>query len=84
MTTCIDPRPMAPPDDPPLPEPVPVWHFLSDDCEHEHWAQSADEADQLMEAYTLRGDPYTVSQYLVEPTEAPLPEDVSDAYDTDY
>jgi len=82
--TCLDPRPLAPPDPALPPEPVPVWHFLSDDWEHEHWAQSADEADQLMEAYALRGVPYTVQQYLVEPTEAPLPEDVSDAYCVDY
>lgn len=82
--TCLDPRPMAPPDPAPAPELVAVWHFLSDDWEHEHWAQSADEADQLMEAYALRGAPYTVQQYLVEPTEAPLPEDVSDAYCVDY
>lgn len=82
--TCLDPRPMAPPDPAPAPELVAVWHFLSDDWEHEHWAQSADEADQLMEAYALRADPYTVSQYLVEPTEAPLPEDVSDVYCLDY
>lgn len=78
--TCLDPRPMAPPDPPQAPEPVAVWHFLSDDWEHEHWAQSPDEADQLMEAYALRGDPYTVQQYLVTPDEAPLPEDISDAF----
>lgn len=31
----IDPRPLAPPDPPPEPDPQPLWHFLSDNWEHE-------------------------------------------------
>ena len=62
------------------PEPVAVWHFLSDDWEHEHWAQSSKEADELIAAYAERGEPYTVRQLLVEPDECPPPEDDSDAY----
>jgi hypothetical protein len=41
-----------------------VWHFLSDDLEHEHWTECPDEADQLYTEYALRGDPYTATSYL--------------------
>ncbi len=79
MTSTYAPR-LCPPDPPPDLEPVAVWHFLSDDWEHEHWAQSSEEADELIAAYAERGEPYTVRQLLVEPDECPPREDDSDAY----
>jgi hypothetical protein len=49
-------------------EPIAIWHFLSDDAVHEHWAQSPDEADELIAAYAERGEPYTLRKLLVMPS----------------
>ena len=73
----------SPPEDGPAPAPVPLWHFYTEDYEHEHWTESEREADTLMAEYTERGEPFTVTQELVEPDEAPPPEDDSDAF-VDY
>lgn len=63
-TYCPDPRSLSPADPPPAPPPVQVWHFLSEDLEHEHWTECPDEAEQLYTEYALRGDPYTATSYL--------------------
>jgi len=65
MTYCPDPRPLSPPDDPPATEPHPVWHFLSDDFEHEHWLEDPTEVDLLLSEYAKRGEPFTFRQLLV-------------------
>lgn len=57
----IDPRPLAPPDPPPEPDPQPLWHFLSDDWEHEHWVEDPTAVDMLLSEYTERGAPFTVA-----------------------
>ncbi len=58
------------PDDPPPPlEQVPLWHFLSDDWEHEHWVDDPTEVDEVIHAYAERGTPYTLRQLLVEPAD---------------
>ena len=66
MTYCPDPRSLAPPDDPPWPAPRPVWHFLSDDWEHEHWVDDPTEVDDYLAAYAERGAPFTLRQLLTE------------------
>jgi hypothetical protein len=65
MTYCPDPRPLCPPeDDAPAPEPHPVWHFLSDDADHEHWVDDPHEVDAILRTYTERGEPFTMRQLL--------------------
>ncbi|MEB3209301.1 MAG: hypothetical protein VKK63_10350 [Synechococcus sp.] len=64
MTYCPDPRPLAPPDDPPPPDPEPVWHFLSDDWEHEHWITDPAAVPPLLTEYVDRGAPFTLRQLL--------------------
>jgi hypothetical protein len=66
MTYCPDPRPLSPPDDPPATEPHPVWHFLSEDHEHEHWLEDPTEVDMLLSEYALRGEPFTFRQLLIQ------------------
>ena len=66
--TCLDPRPLSPPDPEPGPEPHPVWHFLSDDWEHEHWVEDPCAVEPLLHAYAERGEPFTFRQLLVTDT----------------
>lgn len=65
MTYCPDPRPLSPPDDPPS-EPYPVWHFLSDDYNHEHWVEDPTAVDMLLSEYAKRGEPFTLRQLIVQ------------------
>jgi hypothetical protein len=65
MTYCADPRPLAPPDHEPGPEPHPVWHFLSDDLKHEHWLEDPTAVDMLLSEYAKRGEPFTFRQLIV-------------------
>lgn len=64
MTYCPDPRPLTPPDDPPELDPQPIWHFLSDDWEYEHWITDPADVDEYLLAYTERGHPFTLRQVL--------------------
>ena len=64
MTYCPDPRPLSPPDDLPADPPSLIWHFLSDDWEHEHWVDDPDEVDEYLVAYAERGQPFTLRQVL--------------------
>ena len=66
--TCLDPRPLSPPDPEPGLEPHPVWHFLSDDWEHEHWVSDPCAVEPLLHAYAERGEPFTFRQLLVTDT----------------
>lgn len=65
MTYCPDPRPLAPMDPEPGPEPHPVWHFLSDDFEHEHWVEDPTAVGLLLSEYAKRGEPFTFRQLTV-------------------
>lgn len=66
MTDCPDPRPMSPPELPEhVAEPHPVWHFLSDDWEHEHWVEDPSHVEPLLQLYAERGEPFTFRQLLV-------------------
>lgn len=66
MTYCPDPRTLDPPDDPPCPAPRPVWHFLADDWEHEHWIDDPTEVDNYLVTYAQRGVPFTLRRLLTE------------------
>ena len=66
--TCLDPRPLSPPDPELGLEPHPVWHFLSDDWEHEHWVEDPAEVEPLLHAYAERGEPFTFRQLIVTDT----------------
>lgn len=59
MTFCPDPRPLAPPDDPPPPDPEPVWHFIASDG-HEDYVLTEDEITDVTQLYVSAGVPYTV------------------------
>ena len=65
MTYCPDPRPLSPADPELAPEPHPVWHFLSDDLEHEHWVEDPTEVDPLLHEYAQRGEPFTFRQLIL-------------------
>ncbi len=66
MTYCPDPRPLSPPDAPEhVAEPHPVWHFLSDDWEYEHWVEDPAHVEPLLHLYAERGEPFTMRQLLV-------------------
>lgn len=66
MTYCPDPRPLSPPDAPEhVAEPHPVWHFLSDDWEYEHWVEDPSHVEPLLHLYAERGEPFTMRQLLV-------------------
>ena len=68
MTYCPDPRPLCPPeDDAPAPEPRPLWHFLSDDADHEHWVEDPTEVEPLLIEYATRAQPYTLHHYVEDP-----------------
>ncbi|MFZ9655518.1 MAG: hypothetical protein ACO29V_07725 [Limnohabitans sp.] len=66
MTYCPDPRPLSPPESPEnVAEPHPLWHFLSDDHDHEHWVEDPTEVDTILRTYAERGEPFTMRQLLV-------------------
>jgi len=61
-----DARPLSPPDPEPDAPPHRVWHFLSEDHEHEHWTEDATEAETLLIEYAARAAPYSLRCYLEE------------------
>lgn len=72
-----------PPELPPDPDPVPLWHFYSEDYEHEHWTECSEEAEELTCAYSERGEPFTITRHMVVPDNYAHREDNSDAYSED-
>lgn len=59
-TPLVDPRPLAPPDPPFELEPQRYWHLLSDDHDHEDYAYTEDELEQLIQRFCALPVPFTV------------------------
>jgi hypothetical protein len=66
MSDAPDPRPLSPPDPEPDAPPTRVWHFLSDDHNHEHWVEDPTEVEPLLIEYATRAQPYTLRCYLAD------------------
>jgi hypothetical protein len=61
---CPDPRPLSPRDPEPADPPIRVWHFLSEDLEHEHWVEDPAEVGPLLLAYDELGIAYNMTSYV--------------------